>query len=207
MQRELIAEGGILDYDPHFLSEQEASHYFSVLKEKITWEQKEYINYKSGEKLGQPRLTAWFANDNTMAYSYSGVTQLVQEWTPELLELRQKLEKVTGENYNSVLLNLYRNGQDSVGEHADDEKELGLNAVIASVSLGATRDFVLRQYKKATTIKLAPSITYKLSHGSLLVMSGTTQQYWKHSIPKTKVEDYKTTGARINLTFRKFIKD
>lgn len=207
MERKLIAEGGILDYDPSFLSEQEASQYFSILKEKIAWEQKEYTNYKTGAKVGQPRLTAWFADDQSMAYNYSGVTQLVQAWTPELQELRQRVEEATGEKYNSVLLNLYRDGQDSVGEHADDEKELVLNAAIASISLGATRDFILRQYKKATTTQLAPSLTFKLSHGSLLVMSGTTQQYWKHSIPKTKAEDFKTTGARINLTFRKFIKD
>ena len=203
MQRELISEGGILDYDPHFLSDQEASHYFNILKEQTNWEQKEYINYKTGEKIGQPRLTAWFADDQTMAYSYSGVTQLVQEWTSELQELRKKVETITGASFNSVLLNLYRNGHDSVGDHADDEKELGLNAVIASVSLGATRDFILRQYKKAATLKLSPTLKYKLSHGSLLVMSGTTQQYWKHSVPK----DFKTTDARINLTFRKFIKD
>jgi alkylated DNA repair dioxygenase AlkB len=198
MNRVLIDRGGILDYDTEFLSKEESDKLFAFLKEKVSWEQKFYTNYRTKQQFPQPRLTAWYADDTEMAYSYSGVTQVVQPWLPELLELKKKIEKVSGAEYNSVLLNFYRDGSDSVGYHADDEKELGKNANIASISLGATRRFLL----KYNYPLLGDPIEYELSHGSLLIMSGSVQENWKHSIPKaTGVKE-----GRINLTFRKFFK-
>ena len=221
MERKYIDSGGILDYDPDFIPKEEADILFDYLFSEVKWEQKYYTHRKTGAKYPQPRLTAWYADDPKMAYSYSGVTQEVQPWLTRLLELKQEIEKTTGASYNSVLLNFYRTGSDSVGIHADDERELGINANIASVSLGATRTFLLSQYRQNPKWQPAPGIEvsrpehsafqYDLSHGSLLVMSGSTQHYWKHEVPKMAlttgqinmgVED---VGPRINLTFRKFI--
>lgn len=221
MERKLIAEGGIIDYDPSFLLQEEADKLVQYLTANVKWEQKYYTNYKTGDKFPQPRLTAWYADEATMAYSYSGVTQIVQAWLPELLELKKKIEDVTGVNYNSVLLNFYRNGNDSVGSHADDEKELGVDANIASISLGAMRRFLLGCYKQNTNWNREENedldnfipgsdLNYELTNGSLLVMSGTTQHYWKHSIPKMVLTagqiqaGVAPIGPRINLTFRKF---
>ena len=199
MERKLIAEGGILDFDPNFLHPEEEDELFKLLKEKVAWEQKFYTHFKTGEKYPQPRLTAWFADDVKMAYSYSGVTQVVQPWIPELEDLKRRIENVTGAEYNSVLLNYYRDGNDSVGLHADNEKELGKNPNIASVSLGAPRTFILVQ-QRSVECECAPGYEeYQLTPGSLLVMSGTTQHFWKHSIPKAP-----KAGPRINLTYRYF---
>ena len=117
-------------------------------------------------------------------------------WLPELLELKKKIEAVSGADYNSVLLNFYRDGKDSVWWHADDEKELGENPNIASISLGATRQFGVAEYQN----DLGEELYFDLNHGSLFIMSGTTQKYWRHSIPKMP----KVKEGRINLTFRKF---
>lgn len=200
MERKLIAAGGILDYDPGFLSKEESDKLYQYLADNVKWEQKKYKDRRTGAEYPQPRLTAWYADNESLAYSYSGVTQLVQAWLPELLELKEKIEKVTGANYNSVLLNYYRNGKDSVGLHADDEKELGTNANIASVSLGTTRKFQLTQTKKSPdkTEPFPGYEEYDLTSGSLLVMSGTTQHYWKHAVPKAA----EVVGGRINLTYR-----
>lgn len=192
MERKLLEKGGILDYDTTFLSKEEADKLLEFLKQNVSWEQKFYTDRKTGEKYAQPRLTAWYADKSNMEYSYSGVTQVVQEWLPELLELKKKIEAVSGAEYNSVLLNFYRDGSDSVGLHADNEKELGTNPNIASISLGTTRTFQL--------VRNDQLVEYDLSHGSLLIMSGTTQRHWKHAIPKA----YGLKEGRINLTFRKF---
>jgi alkylated DNA repair dioxygenase AlkB len=192
MEQKLLDKGGILDYDTAFLSKEEADKLLEFLKENVSWEQKFYTDRRTGEKYAQPRLTAWYADKSDMEYSYSGVTQVVQEWLPELVELKKKIEAVSGAEYNSVLLNFYRDGGDSVGLHADNEKELGENPNIASISLGATRTFQL--------VRNEQLVEYELSHGSLLIMSGTTQRYWKHAIPKA----YGLKEGRINLTFRKF---
>lgn len=191
MERLSLEHSGILDFDPNFLPGQEADQLMAFLSSNVSWEQKFY-KY-GGKQVAQPRLTAWYADTPKLAYSYSGLTQVVQPWIPELSDLKKKVEAATGVPYNSVLLNFYRDGKDSVGLHADDERELGRNPNIASVSLGATRDFILVRNG-------APEITlnYQLSHGSLLVMSGTTQTHWKHQVPK----DYSLKEGRINLTFR-----
>lgn len=202
IERKLIAAGGVLDFDPEFISATEATDLLDFLIKNVNWEQKKYKDFRTGKEYPQPRLTAWYADDPSMAYSYSGVTQVVQSWLPDLLDLKKKIEAVTGAEYNSVLLNYYRNGSDSVGLHADDEKELGTNANIASISLGETRKFQLSQYKKSPNPDdVFPGYEeYELNNGSLLVMSGTTQHYWKHTVPKQK----EIVNGRINLTFRKF---
>jgi len=201
MDKRLIAEGGVLEYESTFLSETESNHLFSVLKDNVEWEQLFYTG-KNSKKTYQPRLTAWYADDENMSYSYSGVTQKVRKWLPELLDLKNIIEVVTGASYNSVLLNYYRDGNDSVGLHADDEKELGINANIASISLGSTRSFILSQYRSRDGSLPSNVKEFDLTSGSLLVMSGSTQHYWKHSIPKSIIE----VGPRINLTYRKFYK-
>jgi len=207
MERKYILYGGIIDFDPSFIPDEKASELFSLLKDNVSWELKYYTHRKTGAKYPQPRLTAWYADNPNMEYSYSGVTQKVQAWTPQLLEIKSKIEAVTGVSYNSVLLNYYRDENDSVGLHADDEKELGINANIASVSLGFPRVFFLINYrapKDKSICNTSESSDYcydfYLSNGSLLVMSGTTQHYWKHEIPKSLTP----AGGRINLTFRKF---
>ena len=143
-----------------------------------------------------PRLTAWFGYPDT-TYSYSGITMTSQPWTPLLLELKSLVEaQVPSTAFNSVLLNLYRDGNDSVSWHSDDEPELGRNPVIASVSLGQARTFRLK-HKVDRTI---PPVEIELTHGSLLVMRDALQHHWKHELPKRKSPDL---GPRINLTFRR----
>ena len=143
----------------------------------------------------QPRLTAWYG-DAGIAYRYSGITMQPEPWTRMLNEIKTRLEKFSGFTFNSVLLNLYRDGQDSMGWHRDDEKELGKNPAIGSVSFGDCRKFMIRHVQDRS-LKNAINIT----NGSLLLMAGEMQHYWQHSIPKTA----KPAGVRINLTFRKII--
>ena len=128
-----------------------------------------------------PRLNAWYGDDNT-DYGYSGIQLDSQRWTKELYVLKDQVQEFTGERFNSVLLNWYRDGSDSVAWHSDDEKELGLNPVIASLSLGQTRQFSLRH----KTNKSLPTTSIDLAGGSLLLMKGETQHNWEHCIAKTK---------------------
>ena len=136
----------------------------------------------------QPRLTASYG-DEGVTYVYSGTTNRAVPWTPTLLEIRRKIETVGGK-YNFCLLNRYRSGADSVGMHADDEP--GMGNVIGSLSLGATRTFRIRHTRTKETR------TFAVGNGTLIIMAGTMQQFWKHEVPKTSVN----VGERINLTFR-----
>lgn len=145
-----------------------------------------------GKPVLQPRLTAWYG-DAGKAYSYSGITMQPLPWTVTLLELKQKAEILSGQAFNSALLNLYRDGQDSMGWHRDNEPELGPNPVIASLSFGAVRTFKLKHYRDKKQV-----YAIGLESGSLLLMQGTTQHHWLHALPKTALP--KT--ARINITFR-----
>jgi alkylated DNA repair dioxygenase AlkB len=138
-----------------------------------------------------PRLTAWFADDG-LVYRYSGVTHEGTGWLPELLDVKQRVEAASGASFNSLLLNLYRDGRDSIGFHTDAEPELGLKPVVASVSLGAVRQFILKHKKTGE------KLDFRLAHGSLLVMAGSCQHHWLHGVPKTDA----VVGERINLTFR-----
>jgi alkylated DNA repair dioxygenase AlkB len=181
-----IADGGVLTYYAHFLGEKEAGELFAALKEGTPWKQ------ESGS-FGQPfpRLTAYYA-DPGVNYTYSGVTHPALPWPEYLCDVRRRIEEAAGAVFNSLLLNYYRHGDDSIGYHADDEKELGPNPIVPSLSLGATRQFILRH------ARTKERLTFDLTHGSLLVMAGTTQHHWRHTLPKTR----KPVGERINLTFR-----
>lgn len=177
-------------YYPHFMDTIEADAIFSELKNTIPWQQDEIRVF--GKIHQQPRLTALYGNKDK-SYSYSNITMAPNPWIPILEKIKLEVEKICKTEFTTVLLNYYRDGKDSNGWHADDEKELGKNPIIASMSFGATRSFQLK-HNSNTGIKK----NILLEHGSLLVMKGTTQQYWKHQIPKTA----KQIGPRINLTFR-----
>mgnify|MGYP000450684825 CR=1 FL=1 len=179
-----------IHYFPNFLDTQKANFYFRTFKDKIPWQQDNIRVY--GKIYPQPRLTALFAT-NKKPYSYANITMQPHKFSKELLEIKQKIEHETAVDFTTCLLNLYRNGKDSNGWHSDDEKELGQNPVIASITLGQERYFHLR-HKKDKTLKHK----MLLEHGSLLLMQGKTQQYWQHQIPKT----LKSIKERINLTFR-----
>lgn len=183
-----LERGARLVFEPSWLAPAEADAAFATLRATIAWE-KRPIRIM-GREVMQPRLTAWYGD---RAYTYSGVTLAPEPWTPLLRALRDRLAGELETDFSSVLCNLYRDGNDSMGMHADDEPELGDNPIIASVSLGATRRFVLREKKGKSGTEL------DLGHGSLLVMGGTTQHVYRHGLPKTK----KPVGERINLTFRR----
>jgi len=183
-----LRDGGWIRYWTDFLPTLEADQFFEALRREVPWEQFRNRLWTF------PRLTA-FTGDAGVIYRYSGVQHAGSGWTPSLLDIRRRVEQVTAASFNGVLLNLYRDGSDSMGRHADAESELGPNPLVASVSLGAVRTFVLRHTasKEKRTLDLA--------HGSLLVMGGTLQHHWVHELPKTKDQ----VGERINLTFRRFI--
>jgi len=185
----LEVENGELYYDENFISSSESTLLFQKLLNSLPFEQ-HYIKI-FGKTHQIPRLEAFFAEDNH-TYTYSGTTLKTIQFTPLLLKLKTQIEAVSNEKFNCVLVNLYRDGQDSNGWHADNEHELGKNPVIASLSFGATRRFDLRH--NITKEK----ISFNLTNGSLIIMKGEMQHYWKHQIAKTK----KVSQARINLTFR-----
>lgn len=187
-ERLTIRNGDII-HIPNFFDKEQSDHYFNLLLEAINWKQ-EVINMY-GKKLPFPRLTAWYG-DRDKLYTFSGITLQPNTWTSALLEIKHKVETNVDVTFNSVLLNRYRHGNDSISWHADDEKELGKNPEIASVNFGATRVFQLRH------IETKEKISIELSHGSLLIMLGELQHFWQHQSPKTK----KVVGERINLTFR-----
>jgi alkylated DNA repair dioxygenase AlkB len=177
-------------YYPNFFSTEEATILFDTLQKEIPWQQDDIKVY--GKVYPQPRLTALFGNEGK-SYSYSNITMHPNKWSPLLISIKEKVEKATEAIYSTVLLNYYRDGKDSNGWHADNEKELGTNPIIASLSFGAERMFQLKHNAIQNQ-----KINIPLAHGSLLVMKGTTQHFWKHQIPKTT----KPIGPRINLTFR-----
>lgn len=177
-------------YYPNFFNVNEANRYFDALLENLKWEQDDITIF--GKTYLQPRLTAFYA-DNKNTYKYSNITMKPHSFNGELLEIKETIEAELQTKFTSCLANLYRDGKDSNGWHADDEKELGKNPIIASVSFGAERIFHFK-HKKDSALKSK----LILQHGSLLLMQGETQHNWFHQIPKTK----KQIGKRINLTFR-----
>ena len=177
-------------YIPNFYTSEKATEIFKTLKETTDWQQDDITVF--GKTYKQPRLTALYAS-NSLPYSYSNITMFPKAYTKVLLNIKQEVEQFSKHKFTTVLLNLYRNGNDSNGWHADNEKELGKNPMIASVSFGEPRLFHFKH-------RLLKNEKHKLllEHGSLLIMKGEMQQYWLHQIPKTKKE----IGERINLTFR-----
>lgn len=186
---EVQIQNGVYAYLPGFFTKQEADALFDAFSKNIAWNQEEMKMY--GKVVKFPRLTSWYG-DSDRPYSFSGITLQPNPWTTELLEIKKRIEPLSDAVFNSVLLNLYRDGSDSISWHTDAEKELGKNPVIASVNFGAERTFQLRH------VETNERIDIPLSHGSLLIMKGELQHYWQHQIPKTKT----VKTARINLTFR-----
>ena len=180
-----------LEYFPNFLNKEKADLLLQKLLKEVPWQQQNIKLF--GKEIPQPRLTAFYAEQG-ISYTYSGLQLKPNSFSTELWELKQKTQELSGFDFNTCLANLYRHGNDSMGWHADDEKVLGKNPVIASISLGGIRRF---QFKHKTNKDLKKSI--ELQHGSLLIMKGSMQHFWKHQLPKTKKE----VAPRINLTFRK----
>ena len=185
-----LGEGAFVDYIPDFLPSDEATKLFETLLEEENFESRAIKVF--GKEVIQPRLLAW-AGD--VPYRYSGQTLPPQETSESLLELQRKVEHVTQTTYNHVLLTYYRDGRDHIAMHADNEPELGKDPIIAGVSLGTTRRFLL---KRKTRIKGEKPHSLKLEHGSLVVMRGTCQHRWRHSVPKAG----RLAEGRINVTFR-----
>lgn len=187
---ELMPDGEVAIYR-NFFNKVESDQIFQELLSKIKWRQDKMKLY--GKEFELPRLTAWYGDDGK-SYTFSGIPMNPDAWTPTLLSIKSRIEEVTQAKFNSVLLNLYRSGKDGVSWHSDDEPELGKNPMIASVSFGETRRFQLRHKLDKSLDKVEITLT----HGSLLIMKGSTQHFWQHQIPKTA----KSLRERINLTFR-----
>lgn len=176
-----------------FLEPARAGELLDRLIAEVPWRHDEIRMF--GKVHALPRLQQWYG-DPGRVYAWSGLVMRPLAWTPLLADLRASVERATKREFNSVLVNYYRDGNDCVGWHADDEPELGLTPFIASLSLGATRDFVLRK----TADPRAAKVSIALDHGSLLVMAGQTQSNWQHAVPRRK----RVVGPRVNLTFRAF---
>ena len=172
-------------------SGEESDKIFQTLLSQVCWRQEKIKCY--GKEVDIPRLTAWYG-DTGKRYVYSRIAMEPEPWLPILLYIKSRVEEITKFSFNSVLLNLYRDGQDSIAWHSDDEPELGKQPVIASLSFGGERKFQLRHKVK----KEQGRVDINLTHGSLLIMKGKTQEYWQHQVPKTS----KPVRPRINLTFR-----
>lgn len=191
-KRELLPFDGSALLIPRFLSSAESSKYFAQLNEETPWEMPEIVMF--GKKYPQAGLSTWFTNTK-VSYVYSGITRTPHAMTPLLNDVMNACTAASGAEYNSVLVNLYRDGNDSVSWHSDNEEINGSEPTIASVSLGATRRFDLRHKESGENVRV------DLEDGSLLVMSGLSQHCWVHQIAKTKTK----VGPRINLTFRRVI--
>ncbi|MEM7646111.1 MAG: alpha-ketoglutarate-dependent dioxygenase AlkB [Pseudomonadota bacterium] len=192
-QKNLLPNNGSLFLVNHFISLDRAWSLFDAINSGTHWRAEEIMIF--GKKRLQPRLISWQAEPG-LSYQYSGLTLKPEGFSPMVFEVKREVEALWQVPFNSVLLNLYRDGQDSNGWHSDDEKELGTNPLIASVSLGEPRDFMLKHRTTGHKIKIL------LEHGSCLLMGGEMQKYWLHTLPKRKRVD----KPRINLTFRRIQK-
>ncbi|RXJ71160.1 alpha-ketoglutarate-dependent dioxygenase AlkB [Veronia nyctiphanis] len=185
-----LGEDSWLIWQPDFISSYEAERIFTDLVEGLQWYQLPITLF--GREMLQPRLQAWYGDKH---YTYSGLTLTPQKMPQTLLDIKSRCEALSGTVFNSVLVNYYRDGQDYMGWHQDNERELGEDPVIASVSLGESRRFIFRH------VKTKEKKEFALTSGSILVMGGKTQTFWQHTIPKMA----KIHGGRINLTFRNII--
>ena len=183
-----------IKYYKNYFTLDESDLYISKLRNDIKWKSETATIW--GKKVVMKRKIAWYG-DEGKSYTYSGLTVHPNKWNEVLLEIKQRVEQVSSTEFNSVLLNDYSSGEVGMGWHSDDEKELGRNPVIASVSFGVERDFFLKHKTKNDL----PKKTINLKNGSLLLMLGSTQHYWNHSIPKRM----RVKKQRINLTFRKIL--
>ena len=186
----LLPQQGAVYYYPEFFDVVSSDHLMTVLQQSLIWESDQLVMF--GKRITTRRKVAWVGDPNC-SYTYSGVQKNPQVWTPELMQIKRRFEKMTQTEFNSCLLNLYHDGNDGMGWHSDDEKELDVQAPIASLSLGAKRKFAFRHKESKSTISLF------LENGSALIMHAPTQDYWQHSLLKTKT----VQETRINLTFRR----
>jgi alkylated DNA repair dioxygenase AlkB len=185
----VLIQDGTVNYYGKIMSSEVANQYFDSLMQNIRWKKDEVIIF--GKHITTKRKVAWYG-DSEYLYTYSSATKKALAWTKDLGELKQLVERYAETKFNSCLLNLYHNGNECMGWHSDDEKPLGKNNTIASLSFGAERKFSFKHKQSKQTVSLI------LEHGSLLVMKGATQSNWLHSLPKSK----NITQPRINLTFR-----
>lgn len=188
-EQNLLPKNGEAYYYGKIFSEKDAKYYFDTLLESIDWKHDELTIF--GKKIITKRKVAWYGTPG-LKYTYSKTIKTALPWTAELLKIKKIIEDKTGESYNSCLLNLYHSGEEAMGWHSDDEKDLKKNAAIASLSLGAERKFVFKHKESKE------SVSKILEDGSLLLMGGSTQSNWLHRLPPTK----KVLQPRINLTFR-----
>lgn len=188
----LLPKEGTVNYYGKVFSKAEADFYYHHLMDHIAWENDQAVIF--GKLIVTKRKVAWYGA-KPFEYTYSKVTKTALPWTPELLKLKQQIEIVSGETFNSCLLNLYHDGNEGMAWHSDGEKDLKKHGAIASVSFGAQRKFSFKHKVDKNNISL------NLAHGSLLIMKGTTQIHWLHRLPPTK----KVVGPRINLTFRTIV--
>jgi alkylated DNA repair dioxygenase AlkB len=189
-----LGAGAWVDYLPNWVEASEADRCLTSLRDELAWEQREIVIF--GRRVPQPRLIAWAGS---LGYRYSGQTLEPRTSTPTTAALTARVVAHTGVPFNHVLVNRYRDGADSIGLHADDEPELGRDPVVATLSLGATRRFMM----KPRRAKLGPTRSLDVEHGSLLVMGGTTQRHYVHGVPRQAG----VTGERISLTFRHLVRD
>lgn len=188
----LLPKDGTVNYYGFVLTKEKADYYFQELYNSIEW--KNDSAQINGQLIFTDRKVAWYG-DNEFSYTYSGTTKKALFWTKELLELKALIEEKTGTRFNSCLLNLYHTGEEGMAWHSDDEKSLGKNTTIASLSLGAERNFAFKHKESKETVSLI------LNHGGLLIMKDETQSNWWHRLPPTKL----VKRPRINLTFRTII--
>jgi alkylated DNA repair dioxygenase AlkB len=189
----LLPKDGTVNYYGNIFSPQEASHYFKTLWDSIAWENDQAIIF--GKLIITKRKVAWYASEN-FEYTYSKITKKALLFSKELVAIKTMVEEITGETFNSCLLNLYQSGEQGMAWHSDGEKDLKKNGAIASISFGAERKFAFKHKITKETISLL------LENGSLLVMKDTTQSHWLHRLPPTKT----VSTPRINLTFRTIVK-
>lgn len=190
--RNLLPDGGTVNYHGWLMPRQQADHYFEVLLQHIEWKSDEAIIF--GKHILTKRKVAWYG-DMQFEYTYSNTTKKALPWTKELLELKSLTEQKLGERFNSCLLNLYHSGEEGMAWHSDGEKDLKKNGAIASLSFGAERKFSFKHKQTEQQVSLI------LEHGSLLVMKDATQTNWLHRLPPTKLNK----KPRINLTFRTIV--
>lgn len=193
-EQNILPYDGEVIYYGHVVSEDKAKQYYNVLLQEIPWQHDEALIY--GKRIITKRKVAWYGDDS-YNYTYSKTTKTALPWTKTLLELKELVENNCGTKFNSCLLNLYHDGDEGMAWHSDDEKALGKNTVIGSLSFGAVRKFSFKHKQTGEKRELI------LDNGSLLVMKGTTQTHWLHRLPKST----KIKHPRINLTFRTIVPD
>lgn len=191
-EKNWLPKDGVVNYYGPIMKHKEANRYFQELWDTIAWKKDVVKIY--GKRIETKRKVAWYG-DQPFEYTYSNSTKKALSWTPELLKLKEFTEKLTQETYNSCLLNLYHSGEEGMAWHSDAEKDLKKNGAIASLSFGAERKFAFKHKESKEKVGLI------LDHGSLLVMKGSTQSYWLHRLPPTKL----VKTPRINLTFRTIV--